>query len=128
MTRQELTAGLRELADWFDAHEEVPLPDEYTTTELAFFPEDTKEIAAAVMLALKPCRKDYSETLFMLSRKFGPISTKWYFQRNTVCTRRVVGTEEVAEKHLPARTIPAHTKEVVEWDCEPILSHREEIV
>jgi hypothetical protein len=35
--------------------------------------------------------------------------------RETVCTKIVVGTEEV-----PEYVRPAYTKEIVEWDCEPV--------
>lgn len=37
--------------------------------------------------------------------------------RREVCTRRVVGTEDV-----PEQVTPAHTREIVEWDCHPLLA------
>lgn len=45
--------------------------------------------------------------------------------REAVCTRRIVATEKVtlpAVKAQPARTVE---REVVEWDCEPLLAARE---
>jgi len=39
----------------------------------------------------------------------------YYVKREAVCTRRVVGTKEIPEQIVPART-----EEVVEWDCEPV--------
>lgn len=41
-------------------------------------------------------------------------------RRDTVCVRRVVGTETVTK---PAISLPERTEtvEIVEWDCEPIL-------
>jgi hypothetical protein len=39
----------------------------------------------------------------------------YYVQRDAVCTKRVVGYEEVPEK-----VVPATKKEIVEWDCEPL--------
>lgn len=47
--------------------------------------------------------------------------------REQVCTRRVVGTETVtlpAVKAQPERTVE---REVVEWDCQPVLAESERI-
>ena len=43
-------------------------------------------------------------------------------KREAVCTRRVVGTETVtlpAVEAQPERTVE---REIVEWDCEPVLA------
>lgn len=117
-TRKEFTDGLRALADWFDAHEEVELPN-YPDFNLCM--NDTREIAAAVMLALKPCEKRYANTVFILGRNFGPIKVDFLFNRDTVCIRKVVGTKEIPETHVEAHTIPARNEDIVEWDCVPVL-------
>ena len=39
----------------------------------------------------------------------------YFCKREAVCTKRVVGTKEV-----PEQVIPARTEEVVEWDCTPV--------
>jgi hypothetical protein len=39
----------------------------------------------------------------------------YYVKREAVCTKKVIGTKEV-----PEQVIPARTEEIVEWDCEPI--------
>ena len=122
--RKPFTDGLRELADWFDAHPEVSLP--YAPDFIVCSP-DTRAEAAAVLLALKPCNKDYSDTLLTLRRQFGPITVKFLFQRDAVCVRRVVGHKEMPEEVVEARerqVLPRRLVEIVEWDCEPILAPR----
>ncbi len=44
----------------------------------------------------------------------------YYANRETVCTKKVVGT-----KVVPAQTIPERVEEIVEWECDPIslLAH-----
>jgi hypothetical protein len=49
--------------------------------------------------------------------------------RGNVCKKRVVGTKEVPEFYIAGtagRVIPAHTEEVIEWDCpESLLKAKE---
>lgn len=116
--------GLRELADWIEAHPEVQLPE----ASVAVYAEDRKEIAAKIMRALSPCEKDYDGDMFHLKRKFGPIELRFVFLRDAVCTPRVVGKRMVKEHirpGIPERVIPAHEENVVEWDCEPTLGETE---
>lgn len=44
------------------------------------------------------------------------ISVNYYASRETVCTKKVTGTEVIA-----ARTIPEQIKETVEWECEKLV-------
>ena len=69
--------------------------------------------------ALGSFDKEYSEEsgLVTFCRDFGGLKLRFVFTRQSVCTCRVVGTVEV-----PEVVIPAHTKELVEWDCQPILA------
>ena len=43
------------------------------------------------------------------------IVLRYYCDRETVCTKKVVGT-----KVVPAAVIPERIEEIVEWDCEKI--------
>lgn len=43
------------------------------------------------------------------------IVIRYYCDRETVCTKKVVGT-----KVVPATTYPERIEEIVEWDCEKI--------
>jgi hypothetical protein len=45
-----------------------------------------------------------------------------YTHRDQVCERRVVGTEEVTVPAVEAQPERTETREVVEWDCSPVLS------
>jgi len=118
----EYANGLRLLADWFEAHQDVEL----LPTKLTIYPEETKENAARTLRALSPCAKEYRDELFSLTRKFGVITLDYCFYRKTVCVARVVGTKEVPETVVPeriepAKVVPAHTVDIVEWDCKPVL-------
>jgi len=85
--------------------------------EIADYSCDDKELAVTIAEAMKPCVKSYSDDLFMLSRRFGPVLLRFGMWRSTVCTRRVVAVEEV-----PEAVVAAHTREVIEWDCHPLLA------
>lgn len=43
-------------------------------------------------------------------------------ERESVCTRRVVGTETVTLPAVEAQPERTEEREVVEWDCQPILA------
>jgi hypothetical protein len=63
---------------------------------------------------------DYAE----VHRQFGTVDVQAYCARDEACTKRVVGTEtvEVPDPDAPTITIE---REVVEWDCKPILGRDE---
>lgn len=113
MTHQEYADGLRQLADWYERHPTIPLP-QYSTLSV-HGAEDVAYIARALGKATKGLSGSQGE-LFTLHRVFGSITLKFFFWRKQVCTRRIVRIEEV-----PAQTFEAYTREIVEWDCESIL-------
>ena len=113
MTSKEFADGLRAIADWYEAHPEVAPP---AFPEILHASVESKDEAVTIAAALKPCAKRYSDTLMELERTFGPIRLRFLFWREAVCERRVVGVKDV-----PERTVPAHTEEIVEWDCHPLL-------
>jgi len=123
-TSAEYAAGLRELADWIEANPEMPRPG----GTLTCYSLNSREEAAACLKALTPCKKDYTESNFYLSREFGPVKLTFMFYRTAVCQRRIVGQRQVGTQVIPARitpeeVIPAHTEDIVEWDCgEPLLA------
>ena len=121
-THAEYAAGLRELASWIEQHPEIALPEQ----DLKVYALNTKEEAAAVLRALKPCTKKYTDEFFHIKRNFGPITYDVVFYRKEVCVRRVVGVETVEARFIPAQTIPAQTVEKVEWDCGPLLDFDDE--
>lgn len=113
--RRAFIDGLRNLADWFEAHPTVQLP---IPSKLTISPPDEGKAAVAVMARLlSPCAKEMDNNLLTLVKSFpGNIQLRVLYWRDKVCKRRVTGTQEV-----PAQLIPAHTEEIVEWDCTPLL-------
>lgn len=112
----EFVAGLRAVADFYEAHPDCPMPYEPDVT-VTHFEEESPEEAARVGRMLGRFEKDYGPDLFTLSRRFNGVRLRFLFYREKVCTKRVVGVEEV-----PEQVVPAHTREIVEWDCAPILA------
>lgn len=113
MTNVEYATSLRAIADWYETHPEIAVPPESINVGAVH----TKDDARLVARAFGACRKEYDSTMFVLSRVFGAVNLRFLFWRSEVCTRRVIGTQPVAE-----RVIPAHTEEIVEWDCDPLLT------
>ena len=115
MTNQEYAAGLRQIADWYAQHPEIPLP----SPNLGIYTCNGRETAATVSRALGHAQKrtdGIDEELFVLHRDFGAVNLAFYFYRADVCTRKVLGTERVE-----AVLAPAYDREIVEWECEPLL-------
>ena len=117
-THKEYADGLRAVADFYESHPEIPLPYD---TDISNGSVDTKEEAATIMRALGSCSKNYSDYYFVLAKNFGPIKMQFIFTRHKVCVRKVIGVETIEAEFVPAHTIPAWTKEIVEWECEAIL-------
>jgi hypothetical protein len=118
--------GLREIADWIEAHPEVEIPE----NNISCYTMNTKADASRVLRSMSPCKKEYSSELFQIKRKFGPITLSYVMYRKAVCVAKVVGKKVVPETREPARTIeipekvtPEHTEDIIEWDCtEPLLT------
>ena len=127
-TAIEYANGLRELADWIEAHPELAAP----YSDITIYSLDTKEEAAAVLRALKPCKKRITDTLFCIERKVGPINYQFAFNRKSICKARIIGQKTIPEHTEPERLIPArvvveHVEDIIEWDCtEGLLEIPEE--
>lgn len=132
-TRAEQVAGIRELADWLEAHPEVPIPHELTGNDYSYVlimtlsVDDPKATLAAIARALPgDVKKDADSSQFEIEGRVGGINVKAIAQRNEVCERVVVGTREIT------RTIPdprvavpeievTETIEDVKWVCTPLM-------
>ena len=131
--RAAYVAGLRALADVLESHPEVPLPYYGTTAEITihfFGGEDPRSEIAAAARAI-PCswEKDVWEsgqTAYLdLVGSLRGLKLKLVAFRDTVCTRRVTGTEEreVEVEVTPAVTTRVREQvDIVEWTCSPILA------
>jgi hypothetical protein len=110
----DVSKGLRELADFLDAHPAIELS---TPTHLVYV--QSRELLAD-MARLGGWRKVYSDDYFHLSRMFaGDVELQVFTDRATVCRKVVTGTR--VEPAKPEREV-----EIVEWVCdEPLLAHAE---
>lgn len=116
-TAEQYARALRAVADWYDAHPDAPLPGDVT---LRIACEDTRDEVERVARLAAPCRKEINDNFFDLTKDIEGIELRFIFWRSTVCTRRVTGYVEV-----PEHTTAAYRREVVEWDCAPILGVEE---
>lgn len=102
----EVTKGLRDLADFLDAHPDVRLND--PSHMVYVFSRDT----LAAIARIGGWRKVYTNDYFNLVRDFdGGVSLQVFTDRAEVCHKVVTGT----------RLVPAQaerTEETFEWVCE----------
>jgi len=114
--------SLRELADFYEAHPECPLP---SFPSLNIFADRSDEaVARQQFRAFGAFEKEFLEDWFVARKRFGVITLELNAKREQVCRKVVVGTRQVPERVVPAQpetVIPAHTEEITEWQCEPIL-------
>lgn len=114
MTNTEYANGLRQIANWYEAHPEVPQPHQ----NFQVFTARTRAELECVVRAMESCKKvqDPNLNLFRLCRDFGGIRVEFITSLSEVCTKRVIRTETV-----PEHVIPACTREIIEWDCHSSL-------
>jgi hypothetical protein len=105
--------ALRALADYLEERPAVPTPNVGT---IYAFPDPAEHPIAEVARAMGGFVKDHDGTYLNLVRDFGELRLEVAYRSEQVCERVVVGTEDVPEK-----TVPAHTKEIVEWKCPESL-------
>jgi hypothetical protein len=128
MDARTFAEGLRQIADWYEAHPETALPyDNMGSGYLTVYHEpETKERVAEIARALGHAEKDFTSISdrFILKRSFNGVGLRFVFDRKAVCTARVVGTRTIAAQ--PAREAqPEREVDVIEWDCHAILSEPE---
>jgi len=112
---------LREVADWYEAHPEAPLPHQ-EAFDVRLYGVHSKEDAANLIRLFGTCAKDWSAS-FLCVVKLLPSGAKitGVFDRSRVCTRKVVGTRIV-----PKQVTAEHIQEIVEWNCDPLLKEAEQ--
>lgn len=112
--QQRFSEGLRELADFYDAHPEVKAP--YTGTNFTIF-GITKEDLPIYARAFGKAEKCFDAYSFQLSKSFGyEMKLRTYSSREEVCERVKIG-----EKVVPAHTIPAQEEKFVEEEVEAVF-------
>lgn len=120
-TLGEVIPEIEAMLAWAKKNPTLPAPYKVEMQFQPFVPESCtydKVGVANIVRALPTAKKQYGDAIFIASHAFGAaVWAQVLCDRDTVCKRRVVGT-----KHIPERIVPAHTEEVVEWDCKPILN------
>lgn len=113
--REGFIQGLREVADFYEQHPEVPL-DRISGGTFAINIYTDKDGLREAAKAPGRAEKSAFGGVFQVERTFSAIRVQWWADREQVCRKVVKGTEHVEE-----RVIPAHDKEIVEWECDDSL-------
>lgn len=143
--RDAFIDGLRQVADFLDAHPDVKLPyigghyDIPAPTMPIYVNtwnggEPASQVMAKIARAMGTAEKHYEDRheLFMLVRKFGGISLVAQVDRDELCTKVVVGTREVEVEEPEQAAVQAaiaalpkvkrvEVVEEVRWECHPLL-------
>src|ERR1035438_3454483 len=99
MTHKEYADSLREIADFFETHQEFPVP--YDAERLNYFNCLNRAELAALARALGNVSKHYDadyEGAFTLTHRFGAIMFRCIQNREVVCRKVVTGTKHVEER------------------------------
>jgi hypothetical protein len=130
--RTEYVAGLRQLADLLEQHDELPVPYEGSATSMTmyFLSQGRDAFVAAARVMPGRLDKKVRDTVYELRARLGGddgLKVDLAAYRNDVCERVVTGTETVTKRVPdPNVTVPmvdvTETVEHVRWECKPLLS------
>ena len=118
--------GLTELRDWLTQHPDAEghmFGTVYILHGSTGDPADLVRLITAGAPLGSVTKKASPSTpgILFVERKFsGGVRIQYQAPRDEVCTRRVVGVETV-EVPDPAAPLVTIEREIVEWDCQPIL-------
>lgn len=119
---------LRHVADLVDEHPALPVPtvhEAMVSWRLYEWEHDRplREVAADIRRTIGGTwAKSSSDHSFNLTTKVDDVDYVIFVEREQVCTRRVVGTETVTIPAVEAQPERTEEREVVEWDCAPVLA------
>ena len=133
MTDQERAIqNLEAMIAWIRQHPAAPVPYALRVNHFTCRLSDDKATRDREVRAIGTSRKEFTDNELRLvadvnrsAGKYGialGFEIEWYCPRKNVCTATVVGTREVPEEIIPEHRIPAHTEDVIEWNCEPLLA------
>ncbi len=128
--RTAVIAAHRKVADLLEAHPEIAEPSVWSDGSIRWSlysfecPDGIPAMVAAIRRAVggtwtKREQKSVSGADELVFEREGFGVT---VGREAVCTRRVVGTEEVTIPAVEAKPARTEVREIVEWDCHPILA------
>ena len=114
--RTAFVRGLRQMADFLEAHDDLPIPHYEQYLNVWVY---KKEEMAELVKGKGKWEKKAENTYMLFRKQFGPFCYDISIQRDKVCERVVVGTEVVpARPYQPERIV-----DKVEWKCAPILDY-----
>lgn len=122
--RDAYIAGLREMADALENEPGIPTDNGVDIVHYCW----TKDNFQAAVKRLGGTRTKEPRYGYMnVVRRFGPHSIRVNGEQNAVCTKTVVGTEEVTKNEREGEDLRpmvevTKTVDIVEWDCGSILS------
>jgi len=125
-----VVAAFRRAADLIERNPEVPAPAVGSDGRLMWWlyswecPDGVPAMVAAIRRAVGG-KWDKRETATMSGDDEMVFEREGYMvtvKRESVCVRRVVGTETVTLPAVDAQPERTVEREVIEWDCEPVLT------
>lgn len=125
--RPKFIAGLRQLADAFEAHPELLVPDwkqDITVwiSKDSENPDYVKEEYKKFIKALGGTAKDSSDWTFELNWAYGLLNLRLCTDRDNVCEKVVTGTKIIpASESYIVEAQPERTEELYEWRCTSLL-------
>lgn len=133
---EELSAGLRRIADLIDAYPELAEGFRFDLCQSSIawsslsaevnFHSRADALSAftrAVARTADSVEKSAKlERYFDVIAKFGPVVVKGWAEREDVCTRRQVGTKVVTKQVPTGYEEQSEEVPVFEWDCNPVLA------
>jgi hypothetical protein len=127
--RDKALAALRFTTELLEQHEDMPIPNvvpEYGLISWTLYPWEHEDLAAAAAGIRRTVGGEWDKTYtgdkLVLRRNADDLELLITVDRDVVCTRRVVGTETVAVPAVEAQPERTEEREVVEWDCAPLLA------
>lgn len=137
MTARSAADTHRAIADFIDAHPDIPPPFASVYDHLPHKADlrwylhingkgdETvqRETAQAILRAIGgKWSKDFDERDATFEQERDGLSLQVIVKREAVCERRVVGTERVTLPAVEAQPERTEVREIVEWDCSPVLA------
>lgn len=115
----DLIAGLRAMADFYEAHPSFPAPVMENMNAFC----NTKGELADVARKFAPLKKTFKGNWFALTKNFGPlVSVDVNLEREKVC-KQVVTKETVTRPRMVEDGEETVEVEKIEWECtEPLLA------
>lgn len=124
---QALAASLREVADLLEAHPDLESPISIDPQwdgrlELRWHVYSPDAMSAIRKAIGGKWEKKVVGDHFALTHEAEALSFWVQSKRKTVCTLRVIGTETVTVPAVEAQPERIEERDIVQWDCAPVLA------